>query len=117
MQGLGEVFIKQPEKAVLAALRFAANKQNFSHHVFLCILLGYTFCIDGLFADAWWDGVYQNRLRPYESNTLPSYLRDAAGPPQTHSALIDLGYARYQGTYLSAGVNQYLGMRYAAPPL
>lgn len=29
---------------------------------------------------------------------------------------IDLGYATYQGTRLAAGVDQYLGMRYAAPP-
>ncbi|RDW71032.1 carboxylesterase [Coleophoma cylindrospora] len=29
----------------------------------------------------------------------------------------DLGYAIYEGTSLSNGVNQFLGMRYAAPPL
>ena len=33
------------------------------------------------------------------------------------STLINLGYATYQGTSLEAGVNQYLGLRYAAPPL
>jgi hypothetical protein len=31
--------------------------------------------------------------------------------------VVDLGYARYQGVALEAGVNQFLGMRYAAPPL
>lgn len=31
--------------------------------------------------------------------------------------LVDLGYARYQGSRLDAGVDQYLGMRYAQPPL
>jgi carboxylesterase type B len=30
---------------------------------------------------------------------------------------VDLGYSKYHGTILNAGVNQYLGMRYAAPPL
>ncbi|KFY44733.1 hypothetical protein V494_01342 [Pseudogymnoascus sp. VKM F-4513 (FW-928)] len=30
---------------------------------------------------------------------------------------IDLGYARYQGVRLEAGVDQYLGMRYAQSPL
>lgn len=30
---------------------------------------------------------------------------------------INLGYATYEGTSLSNGVNQFLGMRYAAPPL
>ncbi|KAH8585317.1 Carboxylesterase, partial [Bisporella sp. PMI_857] len=33
------------------------------------------------------------------------------------SATVNLGYAVYRGTRLSAGVDQYLGMRYAAPPL
>ncbi|KAG4025610.1 hypothetical protein MFRU_054g00390 [Monilinia fructicola] len=30
---------------------------------------------------------------------------------------VDLGYAQYQGTLLSSGITQYLGMRYASPPL
>jgi hypothetical protein len=37
--------------------------------------------------------------------------RSAAGP------IVDLGYSQYEGTTLSSGVNQYLGMRFAAPPL
>ncbi len=39
------------------------------------------------------------------------------GSPQTTSAFVDLGYAQYQGTHLSIGVNQFLSMRYAAPPM
>ncbi|KFY42952.1 hypothetical protein V495_04266 [Pseudogymnoascus sp. VKM F-4514 (FW-929)] len=31
--------------------------------------------------------------------------------------LVDLGYAQYRGLRLDAGVDQYLGMRYAQPPL
>ncbi|OBT46873.1 hypothetical protein VE00_01912 [Pseudogymnoascus sp. WSF 3629] len=31
--------------------------------------------------------------------------------------VVDLGYSQYEGTTLSSGVNQYLGMRFAAPPL
>lgn len=31
-------------------------------------------------------------------------------------ALVHLDYASYQGTQLAAGVNQYLGVRFAAPP-
>jgi hypothetical protein len=34
------------------------------------------------------------------------------GPP-----IIDLGYSQYEGTTMSSGVNQFLGLRYAAPPL
>ncbi len=30
---------------------------------------------------------------------------------------VDLGYSQYQGKALSSGVNQYLGMRFAAPPV
>lgn len=33
------------------------------------------------------------------------------------SAVVDLGYAKYQGITNEAGINQYLGLRYAAPPL
>lgn len=33
------------------------------------------------------------------------------------SPVVDLDYAQYKGTALSSGVNQYLGMRYAAAPL
>jgi acetylcholinesterase len=31
--------------------------------------------------------------------------------------IVDLGYAQYEGTALEIGVNQFLGIRYAAPPL
>lgn len=37
--------------------------------------------------------------------------RDSSKP------VVDLGYAVYQGTTLEAGVNQYLGIQYGAPPL
>jgi hypothetical protein len=44
-------------------------------------------------------------------------LNGNSGSPQTPSAFVDLGYAQYQGTHLIAGVNQYLSLRYAVPPL
>ena len=31
--------------------------------------------------------------------------------------VVDLGYALYEGTGLAAGVNQFLGIQYGAPPL
>ena len=31
--------------------------------------------------------------------------------------VVDVGYTRYRGTELSNGITQWLGMRYAAPPL
>ena len=40
-------------------------------------------------------------------------VRDAAAT----SPVVNLGYASYQGTRLEAGVDQYLGMRYAKAPL
>lgn len=33
------------------------------------------------------------------------------------STVVDLGYARYEGRTLSTGVTQWLGMRFAAPPV
>lgn len=44
--------------------------------------------------------------------TLP-----VAQPQPFVQPVIDLGYSQYEGTALSSGVNQFLGMRYAAPPL
>ncbi|EPS26346.1 hypothetical protein PDE_01282 [Penicillium oxalicum 114-2] len=35
----------------------------------------------------------------------------------THSPVVDLGYSQYQGVALSNDVDEYLGMRYAAPPI
>lgn len=32
-------------------------------------------------------------------------------------SIVDLGYSRYRGEVLDSGVNRYLGMRYAAPPV
>lgn len=49
---------------------------------------------------------------PVEAGPLP---RPPTGRPI--SSVVDLGYSKYHGTILNAGVNQYLGMRYAAPPL
>ncbi|KAF7596699.1 Triacylglycerol lipase [Aspergillus hancockii] len=43
-------------------------------------------------------------------------VNDAA-PLDSSRPTINLGYSRYQGVRLPAGVDQYLGMRYAAPPL
>ncbi|KAH7314164.1 triacylglycerol lipase-like protein [Rhexocercosporidium sp. MPI-PUGE-AT-0058] len=36
---------------------------------------------------------------------------------QKFQSLVDLGYSEYQGTVLESRVTQYLGMRYAAPPV
>lgn len=33
------------------------------------------------------------------------------------SPTVDLGYATYRGTRLKAGVDEYLGIRYAQPPV
>lgn len=41
----------------------------------------------------------------------------SAHPHQTRTPPIDLGYTRYQGTDLDNGITQWLGMRYAAPPI
>ena len=38
-------------------------------------------------------------------------------PAVIGSAIVDLNYTTYEGLRLSNGVNAFLGMRYAAPPL
>lgn len=37
--------------------------------------------------------------------------------PCNSKTIVDLGYSRYEGTALSSGVTQWLGMRFAAPPV
>jgi hypothetical protein len=47
-----------------------------------------------------------------------SYLQVASSAQSPLvSTTIDLGYVEYQGTKLANGINQYVGMRYAAPPV
>ncbi|GIK02003.1 hypothetical protein Aspvir_006046 [Aspergillus viridinutans] len=46
------------------------------------------------------------------SSSLPGHVA-----PHSAQPVVDLGYSRYQGVRLAAAVDQYLGMRYAAPPL
>ncbi|KAL2860999.1 putative carboxylesterase [Aspergillus lucknowensis] len=43
--------------------------------------------------------------------------RYGAVPGARPLPVVDLGYARYKGNRVAAGVDEYLGMRYAAPPL
>lgn len=38
-------------------------------------------------------------------------------PSENGGPVVDLGYSKYQGISLGSGVDQYLGIRYAAPPL
>jgi hypothetical protein len=45
-------------------------------------------------------------------NGLPAPSCEFLGQP-----IVDLGYSQYQGKTLSSGVNEYLGMRFAAPPV
>ncbi|KFY87530.1 hypothetical protein V500_06912 [Pseudogymnoascus sp. VKM F-4518 (FW-2643)] len=46
-----------------------------------------------------------------ETAATPILPRSDAAP------IVDLGYSQYEGTTLSSKVNQYLGMRFAAPPV
>lgn len=42
---------------------------------------------------------------------VSAYPRDSSSP------IVDLGYTNYEGTSLVNGISQWLGMRYAAPPV
>lgn len=44
--------------------------------------------------------------------TVLLLFRQSAAEPR-----VNLGYATYEGTALENGIDQFLGMRYAAPPL
>ena len=52
-----------------------------------------------------------------DPNTISVEERDDPSWSSWSSDIVDLGYSKYQGVPLDAGVTQFLGMRYAAPPL
>lgn len=54
-------------------------------------------------------------ISAFIATTISSPIYDRQTAPS--KSLVDLGYAQYQGTLLSSGITQYLGMRYASPPL
>jgi hypothetical protein len=50
--------------------------------------------------------------------TVATSSHAASGAGQTHPTIdVDLGYTQYEGYKLPSGINQWLGMRYAAAPL
>lgn len=49
--------------------------------------------------------------------SLAAVVSGAAVQKPNPGPTVDLGYASYHGTRLAAGVDQYLGMRYARAPL
>lgn len=50
-------------------------------------------------------------------NTLSSVIVLLASTASAVDTEVDLGYATYIGTALPGGISQWLGIRYAAPPL
>ena len=50
-------------------------------------------------------------------SVLGSVVLVASYPVSPGSPIVDLGYTQYQGTELANGITQWLGMRYAAPPV
>lgn len=59
------------------------------------------------------------KLLAFLSGVVGQVASTPIAPPYNANSqpIVDLGYSQYQGTSLSSGVNQYLGMRFAAPPL
>ena len=49
--------------------------------------------------------------------STPLEYGESAPRDSQSDAIVDLGYSVYQGTVLDVGVTQYLGMRFAAPPI
>jgi hypothetical protein len=59
------------------------------------------------------DGFVGHAMLALQMLSVLLFAARAASIPAT----VDLGYSRYQGTTLDVGVNQYLGIRYAAAPV
>lgn len=54
---------------------------------------------------------------PHLSLALFSALAFGAATPDPSKPVVNLGYSRFQGTALSNGITQFLGIPFAAPPL
>lgn len=87
----------------------------YSHHVIECI---------------WYQPQSQNiscksTYEQYLTSILSSFSRQESSQSAMNtnfntdqiSPVVDLGYAQYRGNTLTSGVDQYLGMRYAEPPV
>lgn len=61
----------------------------------------------------WWYPVSKMWL----SSLLFAGLGATAAVPANNDPIVNLGYAKYRGTRLPSGVDQFLGMRYAKAPL
>lgn len=62
--------------------------------------------------------VSSRQLLIHLTSLLPVHAAATYPPPSKQSPpIIDLGYAKYRGVRLDAGVDQFLGMRFAQPPL
>jgi hypothetical protein len=48
---------------------------------------------------------------------LASVALVSSYPADPDITIVNLGYTQYQGTKLANGITQWLGMRYAAPPI
>lgn len=55
--------------------------------------------------------------RPSWSDMAKFYIFFLLSLAAAKSPIVDLGYTSYEGRSLANGVSQWLGMRYAAPPL
>lgn len=51
------------------------------------------------------------------SSLLFAGLAATAAVPANNDPVVNVGYAKYRGTRLPSGVDQFLGMRYAKAPL
>jgi hypothetical protein len=65
-----------------------------------------------MFSASFWAWIASTTFLTSNVNGSPLSITKTSGPP-----VVDLGYSKYQGITLGSGVNQYLGIRYAAPPL
>jgi acetylcholinesterase len=65
-----------------------------------------------MFSASSWAWIASTTFLVNNVNGSPLSVTKTSGQP-----VVDLGYSKYEGITLSSGVNQYLGIRYAAPPL
>jgi hypothetical protein len=101
-RGHGSVYINHG-RATLVTIRFVVVTLAVGLRELLLLFLVLTSCV--------------HNMAPLSFRILLLATLALGSPFAPGSPVVDLGYAKYQGTTLTGGVNQFLGMRFAQPPL
>ena len=101
-----------PTFRTLAQIFYRFAVEDFGHILVIQLLALIFFSLEYLNTSMLVRGLAMQPFQLWASFLCLSICASATTQP-----IVDLGYARYQGKALPNGISQWLGIRYAAPPL